>query len=408
MIYVYSKRKELISLKDTWLLVAACVLIGVSKSGTIILLPLLFILIKNKFLKNKYRTLFWSGVAFSILYSIGWSMLAVLGTKVAATGTTRAYQIQLILNNIPDFVKIYFIGIVKLIPKYYTDWVAEFGYWMGKVPWPVYALFPISLLLAMLSDIRFVEFDKKARWFTAIVGIFCLAIMASVKFVWAYVPGQLYFGSQGRYFLPFAPAFFIAFAGLFEIPQKWRKAAIVFSIAFLVAALGIYGYGVYRTYYTTCIFAVDADHPCTLPVYRNLDIKNQVNLPLSTGSTFTQTFVPKCDPIDAIDLRVLSLDGATTGTVQVSLFNTAGELLQQSQVPLSEIRVGEQNQFSFPTAATKIDEPYSFQISLSEDASATLGLWGTPDDGYTAGQLLINGSPSESAFDLYLQYECPR
>ncbi|MEA5078805.1 MAG: DUF2142 domain-containing protein [Anaerolineaceae bacterium] len=404
----FTKKEEPLNLKDTLLVALATVLVGVSKPGTIIILPMLLILLRHQFATKKLKWLFLFSIAFSVTYSIGWSFLAVLGTTVASTGTTRAYQIQLILKNFLDFLKVYFVGIYNLIPRYYTDWVAEYGYWMGKVPWPVYLFFPIALVLAFLTESRKAVYPRRMRLFIGLLAIFCLAVIASVKFIWAYVPGNYYFGSQGRYFLSFAPLLFMAFSGLVEVRPNWRKLAKIGSILFIFAALVFYGVGVYRTYYTTCIFAVDANHPCTLPVYRNLDIQNPVNLPLTAGSSFEQTFVPKCDPINAIDLRVLTLDGATTGTVQVSLFNSADELLQQSQVPLSEIRVGEQNQFSFPTAATKMDETYSFQVSLSEDASATLGLWGTPDDGYTAGQLLINGSPSESAFDLYLQYECPR
>lgn len=405
---LFTKKDDPIGRKETLLVSLATILVGISKPGTIIILPMLLILSRHRFAESKLKWIFFFSIAFSIIYSIGWSFLAVLGTTVASTGTTRAYQIQLILNNFFDFLKVYFVGIFKLIPRYYTDWVAEYGYWMGKVPWPVYVFFPVSLALAFFTESKKLLYPRKVRLYIALLALFCIALIASVKFVWAYVPGTYYFGSQGRYFLPFAPLLFLAFSGLINVKPFWRNTAMIGSVLFIFIAQILYGYGAYRTYYTTCIFAVDSKHPCTLPVYRNLDVKNQVNLQLTKGNTFKQTFVPKCDPINAIDLRVISLEGDLTGSVQISLLNSEDELLQTSQTPLSEIIVGNQNQFQFPTTEIHQDETYSFQVSLSEDASVSLGLWGAPDDGYTAGQLLINDKPDESAHDLYFQYECPR
>ncbi len=408
VIKVFAKKDEPINLKDTLLLVLASILVGVSKSGTFVIFPLMLLLIGKRFGKRSYIWIVVAGVLISILYSIGWSMLAVLGTKVQATGTTRAYQMELILQNIPDFLRIYFIGIFNLIPRYYTDWAAEYGYWMGTVPWPVYALFPISLLAAYFADLKADFMTKRARWITLLVGLFCLGLMASVKFVFAYVPGQLYYGAQGRYFLPFAPLVFLAFMGLTNLAPKWRVTAMITSLVFIVSALAIYGYGAYRTYYTTCVYAVDATHPCTLPVYRNLDTKNPVNVDLKAGSIIEQSFDPECSPINSIDVNILGISADPQGSVILTFFDNAKNVLGQSEVPISQLVAGEQNRFTFPSAKVKGSSEYSFSLELSKDSPSTVTFWGVEENRYGKGELLVNGQPDPAAADLYLQFECPR
>lgn len=401
-------KKGSINLKETLLLILASLLVGVSKPGTIVVFPLLFILIGHRYEKKSYPWLLFGGVLISILYSIGWSELAVLDTTVQSTGTTRAYQMGLILQNLPDFLRVYFVGVINLIPKYFTDWVAEYGYWLGTVPRPVYVLFPISLLLAYFAEGKAEFLNKRTRWIIFLTGVFCLGLMASVKFIFAYVPGQLYFGSQGRYFLPFAPLVFLAFIGLIEVPLKWRKTASISTIIFILATLGLYGYGIYRTYYTTCIFAVDANHPCTLPVYINLDTENPVNVDLKASSLFEQSFDPECGPVDSIDVYVLDISGELNGYVKLKFYDPDHTLLAESEVPLSDLRIGQMNQFKFSPVAVVGSQKYSFTLELTEDSPATVAFWGVAQDKYSKGELLIDGTTSDVAADLYLKFECQR
>ncbi len=401
-------KKDPINLKETLLLILASLLVGVSKPGTIVVFPLLLILINHRYEKKSYPWLLFGGVLISILYSIGWSELAVLDTTVQSTGTTRAYQMGLILQNLPDFLRVYFVGVINLIPKYYTDWVAEYGYWLGTVPWPVYVFFPISLLLAYFAEGKAEFLNKKTRWIIFLTGVFCLGLMASVKFIFAYVPGQLYFGSQGRYFLPFAPLVLLAFIGLIEAPLKWRKTAAISTIIFIVAALGLYGYGIHRTYYTTCVYEVDANHPCTLPVYINLDTENPVNVDLNAGSVFEQSFDPECGPVDSIDVYVLNVSGVLDGSIKLKFYDPDHVLLAESEVPISDLRIGQQNQFKFSPVNVVGNQKYSFTLELTDDSPATVTLWGVAEDKYSKGELLVNGESSNAVSDLYLQFECPR
>lgn len=405
---VFYKREKPVSLKETLLLALTILLVGAAKSGTIIILPLLLLFAGTKFEKKSFIWILLVSVIVSITYSIGWSMLAVLGTKVQSTGTTRAYQMKLIFENFGDFLRVYFIGIFNLIPRYYKDWAAEYGYWMGTVPWPVYVLFPISILLSYFTEGKISGISKRARLIMLLVGGFCLGLMASVKFVFAYVPGELYFGSQGRYFLPFAPLVFLAFVGLFEVKQNKRIWLLIGSIFTILLALAIYDYGAYRTYYTTCIYAVDSTHPCKLPVYRSLDTEHPKDVDLRSGTILKQSLDPECGPINSIDLYVLKIEGDPKGSVILSFYDDTGNMIGKSEVPLSGLIPNQQNRFPFSAAKVKGSSQYSFTVELSKDSPATVTFWGVEDDGYGKGLLLVNNQPDPNAADLYLQFECPR
>lgn len=408
VLFLYSKKDQPIDRKQTFLLILSTLLVGVSKSGTIILYALFLILLSTKFENKKLKWFFFTAIAVSIIYSIAWSMLVDMETPVQSLQTPRINQFKLILSNIPDFLKVYFVGIYRLIPRYYTDWAAEYGYWMGTVPWPVYVLYPIALLLAFFTDNKFQELSKRTRWIIFLVGLGSLAIIASIKFIFYYVPGQYYFQAQGRYFIPFAPLVYLAFIGLIQVPPKWQRLAAFSSVAVILIALGIYEYGAYRTYYTTCVYAVDSNHPCKLPVYRNLDTLHPVNVEIKAGDLLKQSFDPECGPINSIDLYIMDLQGDAKGSAILSFYDNNGKFLSQSVVPLSEILVGQQNQFIFDPTKVQGSREYSFTLQISDDSTSTLSLWGVADNKYSKGELTINDLPDPDAADLYLQFECPR
>jgi uncharacterized membrane protein len=388
---VYAQKDKPISLKDSLLLALASILIGTAKSGTIILLPLLFLLVGRNFDSKKARFLLFASIFISIVYSIGWSFISVLGTTVSSTGKSRSSQIMLVLNNFPEFIHVYITGVIRILPKYYTDWVAEFGYWIGKVPWPIYVLFPVSLLLAYFCEEKNPNITRKGRLIILAIAVFCLGLMASVKFVWAFVPGQLYFGSQGRYFLPFAAVLFLAFAGWLSVSKNTRVAATAMCLILITATLAIYGYGIYRTYYTSCVYAVDASHPCVLPVYKNLDTANPAQIPLKVGTVIEQGFDPECGPIDAIDVRILSVQGEVTGIVKLSFFDPEHTLLATGELPVSRLKAGGVAHFTFDPVQVKGSNTYFFTLELSEGSSTTVVLMGDIRDDYGKGVLLVNG-----------------
>jgi len=391
------------------LIFGASLLLGMSKPGIIILLPLLFLLCWNKAESKKIPLIIISGVILSIVISVGWSYMVALNKIVGTTGNSRLEQMVLVFQNLGDFLSGYFIGIFRLISKYYRDWVASYGYWVGQVPEEVFYLFPFALLLAFLTEGKNTAFSIKSRLVIFLVSILCLGAMASAKFIFGYIPGQIYYNAQARYFLPFAPLFFLSFAGWIDFKPSIHKIAAPLAATFILATLAIYSYGLYQTYYTECVYRVNETHPCRLPQYKNLDVSKPPLVNLTPKLVVTQTFSPHCSQISALRVLPLSVTPGGTGMLRMSLFDLKGQSIAVSEVPVSDISENKVIRLLFPTQKVQPFGEYSFKIELIEETGLTnnISLLARKEDFYHEGRLTLNGAVYPAASDLFFQYECP-
>lgn len=392
--------------KDAILVSCCSLLLGFAKPGTIILLPLLLILVKRRSSSKKIPLLILFSVVISIVISLYWSSLAVLFTTYLPSGATRADQIKLILNNFSDFIVVFIKGSFQLLPRYFSDWVAEYGYWVGKVPWPVYLFFVLSLIFSFLTEKKNYAIKKEYRLFLFLLGFICLGIMAAIKIIWIYTPGQINVDTQGRYFLPFVPLVFFSFLGLINTKPSWQTKAMVGCTALIFATLFFYGIGLFRTYYTTCVFPVSSSTPCTLPIYRNLDTDHPIKVPLEKGKVISQTFSPRCEVINAIDVQTMDSAHFSKGTLFIEVYDPAGKLIGKSSIDLNSSEKINKIHFILSNISVKNQSGYSFNLTINTKDSSTINLWGIPNDIYQDGQLLIDKRPMQNASDLYFRYEC--
>lgn len=406
LIKLLSKDKP-ISNKEALHLSILVILIGLTKPGTIILLPALLLIFWRKYSSKFSPLIIILSTIFAIGISIYWSSIAVLYTTYLPSGATRADQIKLIMSNFSDFIRVYFLGSIQLLPRFFTDWVAEYGYWVGKVPWPVFFFFVFSLTLAFITEGKSNILNKTQRVVLSFLGLVCLGIMASIKMIWNYDPGGTVLDTQGRYFLPFAPLVLLSFVGLFRISPTWQKRAIVGSITCLLVSLAFYSYGIYRTYYTTCVFAVDSNHPCVLPVYRNLETNNPNPVPLGLDKVISQTFEPECNSIRAIKVYVLRND-QEQGYLTLNLLDKNNQIVDTSEIYLKSIENQKNISFNFPETPVNPGEQYMFSMQIISVPSAVIELWGVHQNVYPFGEFLINNSPDPAVSDLYFKYECSK
>ena len=426
-----SQKDQAISQADGWKIFAASLLLGVAKPGAFILLFLMLVLINKKTESKKVIVTIISGILLAVIISIGWIVLVMINTRIVDTSNTILDQIILVLNNLVDFIPMYVKGIFLSLSNYYREWVGTYGYTSKNVPGQVYWLFPLALLFAYLAEFKGNAYKAKDRLFIFLVSLFCLGVMASVLFVWAYRPGQQFVSGQGRYFIPFAPLFFIAWAGLFD-PKKWiRTTALILTVSMIVATISFYSFGFYRTFYPNCTFAMVANQPCRLPNYKNLDLQNPPIIVLNSQTKIEQGFKPHCSNISDIEVRIWSRGANSDGDLQLSLFNDSNQLVRTSEIPVTQIKTGDQIvstfKFSdsqvalkFPDYQVNIDNTYHFELELLNPSfsDTSLGVMARTGDQmvragghknsdyYKDGALSVNGSSTPVADDLFFQYTC--
>lgn len=408
VLHVYDSRETSLSNKKALLVAGSAILLGVAKPGTIILLPLLLILVRNKHDTKIPFLIIILGAAVSIFLSIYWSYIIVLPTKVGSSDSTRLNQILLVLNNLADFLKGYFIGISRLLVRYYRDWVASYGYWVGKVPEPVYYLFPAAIIAAYFAENKYQKIRKTDRLIMLVTALFCLGLIASVKFVFFYEPGQIYTNAQARYFLPFAPLLFLSLSGMLELKPWVQKIGSYLAAGLLLFSLGFYGLGLYTTYYTYCVYPVDKLHPCKLPQYKNLDVEDPPVATLSASTLIEQSFTPHCNKINAIYVNPFVISQNNGGEISFTLFDPSGIKLAESSVDSSDLAENKALSFNFPAQQVTPGEIYSFRLNFIGENNSTskIGLLARKQDYYKEGRLLVNSAGYPPASDLYFQYAC--
>jgi uncharacterized membrane protein len=392
-----------------WKLVILILLVGFTKPGTILLLPLLLILTKRKPGSKKVLLIILLAVLISIVVSAKWMSFSVEDANFLLWTKKRTLsgQAQIILANLLDFIRYYFQGIVNSLANYYTGIVGVYGYWVGKVPFVIYLIFPISILFALLCEDKDVRFNRPPRLLFFVVGLLCLAGIAAFHFIAFYVPNTDNVDKVGRYFLPFMPLLLIPFAGRLVIKEQIRKIPLLLCIGALVASIGFYGYGIYRTYYTECVYPVTESRPCVLPVYKNVDLKNPYIAHLTNETAVKQSFISKCSEIQSVSVRVETITASPEGMFTIDILDHNQELLATKGFDLSDVTPGDT--IEVPANLKSVQTEPVLWINLKMNSSnsemADLGLLGrVSGDIYPEGELFFNGK--EQNGDLIFKYTC--
>ncbi len=386
-------------------LAVVILLLGLAKPGYIALLPLALILPWRRF-QPKARTALIAAAALAVICTAGWMLLSVPDSHFASGGSqSLPRQAALALADPGGFVLAYITGMFRSILPYFRDWTAAYGYWVGRVPEPVYWFFPPALAAALLAEPRAKRFSWKVRLFMLAVFALSAGAVLMMFFLVHYEPGtNSDLGQQGRYFIPVAPLFFIPLAGLVS-PQDWgRKAARCLSVGALVVTLGFYSLGLYATYYTECGYAQFAGQSCVLPVYKNIEKVGAPRVTLNAENpTASQQFNNTCgERLQAVDVLVNAVSGQA-GTLRYSLLDSQGQALASTDVRLSEIAVQKPLALKLggPAAHTG---PYEIRLDASGLAQGeSLGLALRPGDHYP-GVLTAAGEQVDG--DLIFQYVC--
>ncbi|MCX6053987.1 MAG: DUF2142 domain-containing protein [Chloroflexi bacterium] len=405
----FSKRDQVSETYVPWKLAICVLLVGCTKPGTILVLLLLFILIRRHVRSKGTAILLAVAMVLSMAISIRWMMFSVDDSNFLlwTQQNTLSGQIKVALANLPDFLRYYFSGIVLSIKDYYTGVVGVYGYWVGQVPFIIYIFFPIALVSALLSEKKKELFNKKNTVLIILLGLMCLAEIAAFHFLAFYAPGTTNIDKVGRYFLPFLPLLFIPLAGRVEVKESFRKLMLELCVTLIIASAGVFGYGIYRTYYTDCVYAVNGKNPCVMPIYKNLDVSTPFVAHVTKVTEVEQSFIPKCQDLQSVKIRVETSMADPEDTLTMRILGDHLQLLATQEFLIDGLLKGDI--LELPTDIEVVPNGSVLWISLRMNSSnsdyADLGILGRKSgEKYLDGELFFNEEKQNA--DLFFQYTC--
>lgn len=321
---LYAQQEKKIKAWKIWLLLAIILLLGLTKTGTILVLPLLLILPYRKMGNKIYPVLIFLAAALSAGLMIWWNIISIPGSHFSeGGGQSLSSQLQVILGNPLGFLQTYILGNLLAVGRYFRDWVGVYGYWVGAVPEVVYWLFPVGIISACLIGPRTNPYGSKQRWISGLTFLFAAA---GIAFIYSYLhfdpDDTTVLGRQGRYFIFATPLLFLAFSGAGFLSGRWDKLLKILTVSSLLVVIVFYSLGIYTTYYTFCGSSIYTFQPCTQPVYKNLDISPTApQVKLNMNTPITQEFVSVCGAVNRIDVNVKKIPTVKDGQIRLALLN---------------------------------------------------------------------------------------
>jgi uncharacterized membrane protein len=400
-------RDRAIDAKETAVLAVLILLVGCVKPGTFFLLFLLIALWQCHFTAKKYAWWIAGSAVFSTALSVFWAIFAVFFAPIPGSSDTLMSKLIVIYHHLGEFILNFLRGIGLSLGNYFHDLVGVYGYWVGKVPWITYVLFPLAILLAYLYDQREAKFSPRSRVLLLVGGVLSLLSISSYQFIYSFQPGVQTIAANGRYFVAFIPSVFLAFAGWVDWKKNARIVAIWLAVALYIAAVAAYGWGLYQTYYTKCVYPVTAASPCRLPVYKNVDIQHPPLFTVDAEHTVMQSFTPECDQMSAVSLRIQAISAEAGDQAQVQVLDEKQRVLAESTFALSGL--GDSKELSIPLdfalPAGQKQLWMRFALVDGDSNHASLEIVGRSGAAiYPQGNLLVNGVEQDA--DLIFWYTC--
>jgi hypothetical protein len=223
----------------------------------------------------------------------------------------------------------------------------------------------------------------------------------TIYFITYYQPGNAgALGQHGRYFIPFVPLLFIAAAGLFEIPDKWKpftRSAAIVSFLIVTAA---YSFGIYTTYYTYCGYGGYTGGQCIVPIYKNIEKESVPEINLNAGEAVSQTFTLECNGLESVGVFIKTIPANAGGSLKFSALDENGHVLAEKNFPVSEITAFDY--LTLPVNPAAGTPGSNFKLTL-EASDPGVGI-GYIQGGFHSGELTIAGTATKH--DLIYHYAC--
>ncbi len=400
---VYMNERAGLQLRSIWILSALSILLGAAKPGAIVLLPLLLILLRHPFPSKKWTAFLGAGVLLAVAANVGWWALASQGSVFAEGGAQSvSQQSSMLLVDPLGFLTLLVQGLVLTLPSQLQGWLAAYGYWAGTVPGQVYFFSAIFLLAAFFAEPQRVQIPAGTRIFIVGVGLLSCAAIYGIAFAANYVTGGvLALAKHGRYYIPFAPLFFLGLTGLLVVRENLQSALKSVAVAAFLCAAVYYTFGIYTAYYTYCGYEAYTGATCGLPIYKNLE-KAGPQVEINDGERLRQTFTNQCGQLEMVQVFVSAIPSA--GSLKFAVFDEAHHALASRSFAVHEIPAFEY--LSLPVELPSDYENKNFVIELEATDLPVLDTFRfalSPTDAYP-GLLLVDDRTTPG--DLIIHYIC--
>lgn len=398
--------KDPFTTRQIALLVLLTLLIGFSKPGTVILVLLLLALDKNKFTSLSQRLSVWFAAVTSVALTIIWWKLSMGSAPPDLLGTNLQQNIPYILRFPGDFLIFLIRTTILSLRPYLISWIAEYGYWVGRVPEIVYWLFIITLAASLLVVDIHNKLSRKTRILLVFLSfVFLSSVLIQYNLV-KYEPGVdiSTLSAHGRYFIPFAVPLFIALSGIVNLPGLWHKRAMLVITVCSTLAMVFYILGLVTTYYAECREKIFSPNECTLPHYQNINTSSPPLLVVDKETLVQQQFINTCKKLTKVELLIGPTSLNKEDIFEFSILDGHKNVLYSSNFPHIDVQQPTRIGFEVSDVRFTQDELHIIQID-SVNSTNGLSLATRPVDAYP-GQLRVNDSEVHS--DVIFYYSCSK
>jgi uncharacterized membrane protein len=397
--------KTKISGKEAGWLFLLLALLFIAKPNIYPLAVLPFLLLPpSRFLgKAAYPLLILGVVVLFGVEVVGWNRISPNPGLEASGGVNAVEQVRYIISHPFAFAGIILANPLTFGTAYLTQWAGVYGYDYGSVPLLTYVFLAVAVILALSlnNDSRP---NRRTRVSLLFVFLLCYFFtLLSLYLTFTAVGEKFVYGVQGRYFIPILPLLLLAIHGLssFGRFQPGRSAVRLFSLAAVLA----YSIGLILTYHVDCGASYYKLGICYQPFYKNFSPLLRSSQPVSSAVTLVQEFVPVCDGLAEMRVRVNSPGGNPHDALEVTLVDVeTGSTLIQTNVRNAELPVDGWYSIRFPPDWGSQGERFTLTVSGTSPTGEGPLLAYSVQPEYLFGALLENGKPQED--DMIFQYGC--
>ncbi len=369
------------------------------------LLPLLILPASRFRMRGGYLLLAGGILILGLVEVGGWSALAFSPSSSAGGTDSLLAHGEYLIKHPVAFVGVIFSDLWEHGPRYLREWVAEYGYGYGSVPFLTYPLFAAAALFAWWGDSGGQPPSIRARrglLLTFLAGVLGTSLLLYLTLT--PVGATQLVGLHGRYYAALAPL--LGLATLKSTRRGPGHLAARLAVGFSAASLTVYGAGLFLSYHVPCGTAYYQPGLCYQPVYKNWAPNNRYSQPISPSETLTQEIVSECNGMSEVRVWVDSTGLPENGLTSFSVRDPAADRdLVRQTASNAELEGGSWYVLGFSPEWTSAGRLYLLKIEHAGSSGlegARVALTLKPE--YLAGRLWENELPVDS--DVIFQYGC--